>query len=46
MGTGPLGLSFGKRHADAVAALREALLRPLQAATHAALEGWLAELSR
>lgn len=43
---GPLGLSFGDRHGDAVAALREALLRVLPAATHAALEGWLAELSQ
>ena len=43
---GPLGLSFGDRRADAVAALREALLRTLPAAMHAALEGWLAELSQ
>jgi hypothetical protein len=40
---GALGVSFGDRHADAVAAL---LLRVLPAATHAALEGWLAELTR
>ena len=44
-GLSPLGLSFGDRHAEAVAALREALLRALPAATHAALEAWLAELS-
>lgn len=41
----PLGLSFGKRHGNAVAALRDALLRQVPAATHAALEGWLEELS-
>jgi hypothetical protein len=40
----PLGLSFGDRQGDAVAALREALPRQLPAATHAALEGWLEEL--
>jgi len=45
MGSGALGLSFGDRHGDAVGALREALLRTLPAATHAALEGWLEELS-
>jgi hypothetical protein len=42
---GALGLSFGERHAVAVAALREALLRMLPAATHALLNRWLAELS-
>ena len=42
----PLGLSFGDRQGDAAATLREALLRVLPAATHAALEGWLEELTR
>ncbi len=45
MGSGPLGTSFGDRRADAATALREALLRAVPAATHAALEGWLVELS-
>ena len=47
MGSGPLGLSFGgERDAGAVVALRDsALLRALPAAAHAALEGWLTELS-
>jgi len=46
MNGGPLGLSFGERHAVVVATLREALLRVLPAATHAALEGWLTALSQ
>ncbi|HWZ90387.1 MAG TPA: hypothetical protein VNW92_16100 [Polyangiaceae bacterium] len=46
MASGGLGLSFGDRHADAVVALREALLRAVPAAAHAALEGWLTELSQ
>jgi hypothetical protein len=45
IGSGPLGMSFGDRHADAVAALREALQRVVPAATHAALDDWLVELS-
>ncbi len=43
---GALGLSFGERHADAVAALREALARKEDPGAHTALEGWLAELSQ
>lgn len=42
---GPLGLSFGDRQTEAVTGLREALLRLVPPATHAALEGWLVELS-
>lgn len=42
---GPLGLSFGGRQADAVLALRVALLRRLPADAHAALERWLGELT-
>jgi hypothetical protein len=45
MNSGPLGLSFGDRRADAVATLREALLRQLSAATYAVLSDWLQELA-
>jgi hypothetical protein len=45
MDNGPLGLSFGSQQGGAVAALREALLRKVPAATHVVLEGWLEELS-
>lgn len=42
---GPLGLSFGDRHADAVLALRLALLRQLPPDAHATLERWLREIT-
>jgi hypothetical protein len=45
LGAGPLGLAFGDRQADAVAAIREALLRQLPASDHAALEGWHRDLA-
>lgn len=45
MEPGPLGLSFGERQSEAVAALREALLRVLPAEQHVALEDWLRELT-
>ncbi|MEO8900312.1 MAG: hypothetical protein ABI488_01810 [Polyangiaceae bacterium] len=45
MGSGPLGLSFGDRQSDAVTTLREALLRIVPAATHAALNDWRIALS-
>lgn len=45
LGAGPLGLAFGDRQADAVASIREALLRHLPASDHAALEGWQRELA-
>jgi hypothetical protein len=43
---GPLGLSFGDRHAEAVTALRAALERIHPAPVHAALTGWLEEISQ
>ncbi|MEO7036605.1 MAG: hypothetical protein ABI548_21840 [Polyangiaceae bacterium] len=45
MSAAPLALSFGDRHEQATSTLRGALLRVLPAAAHAALEGWLRELS-
>jgi hypothetical protein len=46
LGPGPLGLSFGDRHAEAASTLREALLRVLPAAQHVALEEWLRDVSQ
>lgn len=45
MEPGPLGLSFGDRHADAIATLSEAQLRHLEPPIHVTLDDWLRELS-
>lgn len=42
----PLALSFGGRHADAVATLQEALGRRHDPGIHVALERWLSELAQ
>jgi hypothetical protein len=41
---GPLGLSFGDRHSDAVATLKEAQHRQLDPPVHVTLDHWLREL--
>ncbi len=45
LGPGPLGISFGDRHADAVATLREAQLRRLEPPIHVTLDDWFLELN-
>jgi hypothetical protein len=42
---GELGIAFGEQHAQAVATLREALERRIDAGSQIALERWLAELT-